>query len=108
MGAESRVRPHLIPALIAALLLLAALADWPYGYYQLLRLVVCGTGAYVAWVLYHSKYPWATWLFVFIAILFNPLAPIHLSRATWQPVDLACAMLFLLAAIVAKPHGTTL
>jgi len=91
-------RPHLIPAVIAALMLLMALGDWPYGYFQLLRFVVCGAGAYVAWVSYHAKYPWAVWLFGFIAVLFNPLAPVHLSRATWQPVDLVCAVLFLLAA----------
>jgi hypothetical protein len=100
MGAESRVRPHLIPAVIAAVLLVVALGNWPYGYYQLLRLVVCGAGAYVAWVSYHSKYPWAVWLFGIVAILFNPLAPIHLSRAIWQPVDLACAVLFLLVCTV--------
>jgi hypothetical protein len=79
-------------------MLLAALGDWPYGYFQLLRFVVCGAGAYVAWVSYHSRYAWAAWPFGFVAILFNPLAPVHLSRATWQPVDLACAALFLLAA----------
>jgi len=32
-------RPHLIPCVIAALTLLGALGQWPYGYYQLLRFV---------------------------------------------------------------------
>lgn len=93
-------RPHLIPAVIAALILLAALGDWPYGYYQLLRFVVCGAGAYVAWLSYHSQYPWTAWLFGFVAVLFNPLAPVHLSRGIWQPVDLVCAVLFIAAATV--------
>ena len=48
-------RPHLIPATIAALMLLAAVGDWPYGYYQLLRFIICAAGAYVAWLSYHSK-----------------------------------------------------
>lgn len=102
-GAAGRLlarRPHLIPAVIAALMLLAALGDWSYGYYQLLRFVVCGAGAYAAWLSYHfSKYVWAVWLFGFVAILFNPLAPVHLSREIWQLVDLACAVLFIAAAI---------
>jgi hypothetical protein len=105
MSTESKMndkRPHLIPAVIAALMLLAALGDWPYGYYQLLRVVVCGAGAYIAWLSYHSRYPWAAWLFGFVAVLFNPFAPIHLSRGTWQPVDFVCAVLFVLAATVAK------
>jgi uncharacterized membrane protein YccC len=107
MGTESRVRPHLIPAVIAVLMLLAALGHWPYGYYQFLRLVVCGTGLYVAWLLaYSSKYPWTAWFFVPIAILFNPLVPVHLSRDTWQLIDPICAVVFLLACIVAKAPGT--
>jgi len=105
MGAKGTMigqRPHLIPAVIAALTLFAALGDWSYSYYQLLRFIVCAAGAYVAYTAYYSRYPWAVWLFGVIAILFNPLVPIHLSRATWQPVDLMCAVLFLLAATVAK------
>jgi len=113
MGAEDAVtpeatgqwldrRPHLIPAAIAGLMLLAALGDWPYGYYQLLRFVVCGVGGYVAWLSYHSKHLWAAWLFGFVAVLFNPLAPFHLSREIWQPVDLASAVLFLMAIVVVK------
>jgi hypothetical protein len=97
-------RPHLIPAGIAALMLLGALGDWPYGYYQLLRFVVCGAGTYIAWLSYHSKYPWAVWLFAFVAILFNPLAPVHLSRATWGLLDLFCAGLFLMAAAAKRQN----
>ncbi len=44
----------------------------------------------------------ATWLFGFIALLFNPLIPIHLSREIWQPIDVICALLFVIAAIVLK------
>jgi hypothetical protein len=105
VDAESKLierRPQLIPAVIAALMLLVAVGDRPYDYYQLLRFVVCGAGAYIAWLSYHSKYPWAVWLFGFVAILFNPLAPVHLSRATWGLLDLVCAGLFLLAAAVKR------
>jgi len=47
-GSVLQKHPHLIPAIIAALILLGALAPWPYGYYQLLRFVVCGVAVYVA------------------------------------------------------------
>ena len=95
-------RPHLIPSLFAALMLLGALADWPYGYYQLLRWVVCGVAIFVAISAYGWQKLWATWLFGFVAVLFNPLAPIHLSRAVWKPIDIICATLFLFAAAVFK------
>ncbi len=95
-------RPLLIPSLIAAAMLLGALADLPYGYYQLLRFVVCGVSVYVAYMAYKWQKIWATWLFGFIALLFNPLIPIHLSREIWQPIDLICALLFVAVAFILK------
>ncbi|MBW8015052.1 MAG: hypothetical protein FVQ82_02625 [Planctomycetes bacterium] len=99
-------RPHLIPSLIAAAMLLLALADLPYGYYQLLRLVVCGVSVYIAVTAYSWQKMWGVWLFGFIALLFNPLIPIHLSREIWQPIDVVCAILFIVMMFVLeKPTG---
>jgi hypothetical protein len=99
-------RPLLIPSLIATAMLLGALADWPYGYYQLLRLVVCGVSVYVAFMAYGWQKMWVVWLFGFIALLFNPLIPIHLSRELWQPIDVICAILFVVTAIVLREPPT--
>jgi hypothetical protein len=97
-------RPHLIPAIIAAIMLLLALTSWPYGYYQLLRLVVCGVSVYVGFMAYNWQKMWATWLFGSIAVLFNPLIPILLSREIWQPINAACALLFVVVTfILQKP-----
>ncbi|MCJ7663519.1 MAG: hypothetical protein MUO24_04695 [Desulfobacterales bacterium] len=89
-----RKRPQLIPCLVAAAMLLGALADLPYGYYQLLRFVICGVSIYIAFTACNWQKMWAVWLFGFIALLFNPLIPIHLSRELWQPIDIICALLF--------------
>lgn len=97
-------RPHLIPALITAIMLVGALAKWPYGYYQLLRFVVCGVAVYIAYMAYNWQKMWAVWVFGFIALLFNPLKPIHFSRELWQFVDVICAVLFaVIAFILRKP-----
>ena len=53
-------RPHLIPCILTALLLLGALGDWPYAYYQFLRFAVCGVSAYVAYMAHGWKKLWAT------------------------------------------------
>ena len=98
----SEKRPHLIPAIIAALMLLGALAPWPYGYYQLLRFVTCGVAVYIVYTAYNWQRIWAVWLFGFIALLFNPLIPIHLSREIWQPIDVICALLFFLIGFMFK------
>ena len=95
-------RPHFIPTIITAVMLLLALAPWPYGYYQLLRFVVCGAAAYVAFMAYNWQKIWAVWLFGFIAVLFNPLIPVHLSREAWQPIDIICVILFISSMLILK------
>ena len=95
-------RSLLIASLIAAAMLLGALAPCPYGYYQLLRFVVCGVSVYVAFIAYNWQKMWAVWLFGFIALLFNPLISIHLSREIWRFVDAICAILFVVIAILLK------
>ena len=101
-------RPHLIPGIIAAIMLFCALAPWPYGYYQLLRFVVCGAALYTAFMAYNWQKIWAAWLFGVVAILFNPLIPIHLSRELWQPIDVICALTFTFIAITLKKPVKTL
>ena len=100
-------RPHLIPTIIAAIMLLLALAPWPYGYYQVLRLVVCGVAVYVAFMAYTCQKMWTVWLFGFIAVLFNPLLPIYLSRHIWQPIDVLCGILFMVIAVILKEPVTS-
>lgn len=96
-------RPHLIPALIAAIMLLAALARWPYGYYQLLRFVTCGVATYIAYSAYQWQKIWAVWLFGFVAVLFNPFLKIHFDRDVWQFLDVITAVVFIAGIFTIKP-----
>jgi hypothetical protein len=94
-------------------MLLSAVASLPYGYYQFLRWVVCGTGIFTAVSAYRWGKAWATWLFASIAVLFNPIVPIYLTKEIWKPIDLACAlifglsMLFLSSNVKSKESNTT-
>jgi hypothetical protein len=97
-------RPHAIPAIAAALLLVVALGQHPYGYYTFLRLAVCVAAIVVAWVAWNSNAQWATWVFAGVAILFNPLAPVYLQRSTWRPIDVGCALAFL-GSLAIKRRG---
>lgn len=85
-------RPHIIPSL--AVLLLVALGEHPYGYYTFLRWAVTIGALVVAWVGWQRQHP-VVWLFVGIAALFNPIAPVYLNRQTWRPIDVAVALCFL-------------
>jgi len=80
---------------IPAVMLVVASAPLPYSYYTLLRIVVCGTAAYLAWKQYEQDGRIAAWTAVLgvLAALFNPLIPVYLSREIWFFIDLGSAAL---------------
>ena len=79
---------------VVAAMLIAAFGSWPYGYYQLLRWVVAGTAAYMAYINFNSgKQSWA-WVFTVVAVLFNPVVPFTMARESWQLFDIAAAVPF--------------
>ncbi len=82
-------------------MLFGAIAEWPYGYYILLRWITCITSILVAFQAFEKNIDWAKVVFIVIAILFNPLAPIYLSRSTWIPLDIVTAILFIFVIRVA-------
>ena len=88
----------IIARIAAAIMLFLALARLPYGYYTLLRFVVCGTTAYGAYFApTEQKKPAWAWTFGIIAVLFNPFLPIHLIRGTWAFIDVAVALLLVVS-----------
>ncbi|TFB08818.1 hypothetical protein E3V08_02465 [Candidatus Atribacteria bacterium MT.SAG.1] len=78
-------------------MLFGAVAEWPYGYYTLLRWITCIASTLVIFQAFEKNIDWAKVVFIVIAILFNPLAPIHLSRSTWIPIDIITAIFFISA-----------
>lgn len=99
-------RPHLIPCGIAALMLLSATGRHAYDFYTLLRWVVCATGIWVVVEARICRQNWAVTTFAALALLFNPIMPVHLSRGVWQPIDVVAALLFVAAAVtLRRPMG---
>ena len=96
-------RPHFVPCLIAAVMALIAIADLPYGYYTLMRLVVCATAIFVVVVGAKDGQMWAIWLYGILALLFNPVLPVHLTKGLWQPLDFITGVALVVAALVV--HG---
>jgi len=85
------IRP---PIIVSIAMLLLAIFPFPYGYYILLRLVVCSTAAYLSWLSYkRQSFRWV-WIMGFIVLLFNPLIPISLGKGLWLFMDLAIAIVF--------------
>lgn len=84
----------IVPGLAAVVMLLGAFGSWPYGYFTLLRWVTAASAALFAFAGYKAKNPWVLWTFSFLAVLFNPLAPVYLTREIWLPIDVLAAIAF--------------
>jgi hypothetical protein len=97
---------NMLPAIIPAVLLLAAVfGRWPYGFYTLLRLVVCGSSACLAVKANSTRTVVWTWVMGGMAVLFNPILPIRIHRSDWQIVDAVAAVTFFVFVAVYKPHN---
>ena len=95
-------KPVVILVTVATAMLLGALGRWPYVYYQLLRWIVCGIAAFLAYRSYSWGRHWGLCLFGILAILFNPLVPFHLSRESWRVLDMIAAAGFCIGAVTLK------
>lgn len=75
-------------------MLLIALAPLPYGYYQLMRLVVCICAGVIAYRR-HGEEGFTAWTIALtaLAVLFNPLIPIHLTREVWSVLNVISSAL---------------
>jgi hypothetical protein len=87
---------------------IAYAAGHDYGYYVLLRWAVCGGGGLGAFrAAGFGKKGWA-WTLGIVAVFFNPIAPVHLTRETWAFIDVGVTLLLLVSIIVVdlRPPST--
>lgn len=76
-------------------LLFLAVLPLPYGYYMLLRLVTTIVFAWAAFISYEKSHPTMPWLYGLVALLFNPLIPIHLDKELWMVIDIGIGIFLL-------------
>jgi hypothetical protein len=82
----------------AAMLLWAVAVGGPYSFFLLLRIVVTTNAVLVCFMFYkRNDYIWL--LFLGVAILFNPVLPVHLTRSVWKTIDLIVMFLFVVSGI---------
>ena len=81
--------------LVAILLLVAARGRHPYDFYIVLRLAATVGAVYWAVRVYQVGPRGWLWAFAAIALLLNPILPVRMHRADWQPIDLWLGVLLL-------------
>ncbi len=85
----------IIPSIVVMILLFIAIFPIEeYGYYILLRWIVCLTAIYIAYFSYEAEKIYLTWVMGIIALIFNPLIPFYLGKDIWIVVDFIVAIVF--------------
>lgn len=81
--------------IVAILFLLGAIGHIQYyAYYQLMNWVVVGAAIVTSVQAYKQNRTWIAWLFVLLAVVFNPVAPLYFSADVWRIADLVAATIF--------------
>ena len=88
--------------LVGIVVLVAAYADMPYGYYTLLRIVITGLALIQVYYLFKlcgrdarsMAINLSLVAFALIAALYNPVLPVYLARSEWQIINAATMALF--------------
>jgi hypothetical protein len=94
MDREIKNERILLGACVGALLV-AALARWPYFVYVLLRVLICTASVYLSSKRYKEHRTPSVWAFAAIALLFNPVLPVRMTRPDWQAINVLTAIFFI-------------
>ncbi|WP_315808466.1 DUF6804 family protein [Pseudomonas sp. C9-3] len=94
--------------LLCSLMLMAGAFPLPYAYYSVLRLLACAVFIFAIYLAAQRQHRWLPWAYGLCALVFNPLAKLHLPKELWMLLDIAAGLLLLGSAGVirrrASPH----
>lgn len=87
--------PVTLASLAATVAVVLGFGDWPYGYYMLLRLFLCGTSLFLLAGANLVLGDWQRWALGGFAVLYNPILPIRLGeKDIWAVLNVATVVLF--------------
>ncbi|MDM1466720.1 hypothetical protein HX030_06590 [Myroides odoratimimus] len=75
-----------------AVLLLLCLLKLPYGFYQFVRFVACIGFSYFAYKSYYREEKTEMFIYIVLALLFQPFLKVALGRSIWNIVDVIVAI----------------
>jgi len=84
--------------IVLSLLLFGCLLDMPYGYFQLVRFIAMIGFSYLAFTVNEQKNKNEFFIYITLALLFQPFIKITLGRSIWNIVDVivgACLIISL-------------
>lgn len=100
---DSRIIVPRWVAILVALLCFAAVANLPYGFYKLLRWVVCGVSIALACQSHErGRLNWV-WIFSLLALIFNPLFRMPFEKEVWRVFNVLAGVVLIVGS---KPGKT--
>jgi hypothetical protein len=88
----------ILPLLAAGLCLFAMMPGNPYGFYMLVRVVTCAASCYAAVQMSRLNHSVLLWFMIGLAVIYNPIFRVHLTRDLWWWFNAAAAVLLGLTA----------
>jgi hypothetical protein len=90
--------------LILAILLLLCVFNWPYAYYQFVRLCAMLGFSYLAFEAHQEDKKTELIVCILLAILFQPLIKISLGRTLWNILDVLIGLGLTVSALKGEPN----
>jgi len=84
------------------MLLWALNPENPYGYYILLRWVCCAAFTYLALKAHAQGKDGWVWVLGVMAVIYNPIIRIHLTREIWSVINIATLIPTVLSIYVVR------
>jgi hypothetical protein len=87
--------PMAVAVVLSTIFVMLGLVRLPYGFFMLLRIVLCITAAIgVKRAREAQKNNWV-WVYGILAVLYNPILPVHLGdKGVWVVVNIATVVIF--------------
>jgi len=86
--------------LTLSILLFLCLFDWPYGYYQFVRLCAMLGFTYLAYEAFLEDHKIELIIFLLLTLLFQPLLKITLGRTLWNAIDVLVGLGLIVSYLV--------
>jgi len=76
----------------AIVLLFVGVFPMPFGFYTLLRFIICGLSLFALKITHLKSQSNLPWIFAILAVLFNPIIPVYLPKELWIIIDISTAV----------------
>jgi hypothetical protein len=96
MNKSNNILPNIIK-IVLSVLFLVCLFKMPYGYYQLVRFIALAGFAILANNANQIGNQTGTFIYIALALLFQPFIKIPLGREIWNIVDVIVAILLIIS-----------